>query len=239
MEPISPDAIEPPSNVLLVHSSRCDPEQCSDLRRVADDRAELRVTFSNEVPDPAAGTDAPAKLGLVSVGDVIRAASADAGPDFAAPLAVDAVADPTDLSEIGVSVSRFCKHWADDDGDERIVVCFRSLDALLRHAPPKKVFQFTHMLTNRLSSVDAVSHFHLDPTAHDDKIVSTFGSIFDEVVADDSARDRLPEATDDDVAAVLAEWDDDPTDEEDDDDDVGYQPRSEATDEEIARLVGE
>jgi len=100
------------------------------------------------------------------------------------------VTDPTDLSAIGVAVSRFCKHW-DETGGE-ITVCFDSLDALLRHSSPKEVFQFAHVLTNRLSSVDAYAHFHFDPTRHEDRVVSTFGTVFDAVVADDDTDEVAP-----------------------------------------------
>lgn len=233
MDAISADAIDAPSNVLLVHARHKTPDACHRLRRVDDDAAELRVSFSNVRPDRTAGDDGPGKLGLVSVGDVLRAASADAGPDFTQPIVVDAIEDPSDLSTIGTSVSRFCEHWS--EGDERITVCFRSLDAVLKQVEPETAFQFAHVLTNRLASVDALGHFHLDPTIHDDEVVSTFGAIFDEVVVDDSIDGRLPEASDEDVARTLEEWDDD------------SGPRfggsdglpDEATDEDIARRLEE
>lgn len=235
MEPICPDAIDPPSNVLLVHAAHSTAEDCRRLRHADGDIAELRVSFSDERPEHASDEERPARLGFVSVGDVLRAASADDGLDFTQPIVVDAVENPNDLSAIGLSVSRFCEHWGSTD--EQLVVCFHSLDALLRHAPPKKVFQFTHVLTNRLSNVGALSHFHLDPSAHDDRVVGTFGTIFDEVVADETARDSIPEATDEDVARMLEEWTDGG--------DSGTRTDrhdgavDEATDEEIARLLSE
>ncbi|MCU4741138.1 DUF7504 family protein [Natronoglomus mannanivorans] len=254
MEPTTPDTIEPPANVLLVHAGCSEPDACQPLLESDEATAELRVSFSNERTDRTRGGETPAKLGLLSIGDVLRSASSDAGssqsytgparntgPDFGGPIAIDAVDDPQDLASIGLSISRFCEHWAADDGVERITVCFRSLDTALGYTSPKTVFQFVHVLTSRLSSVGATAHFHFDPTTYDDRIVATFGSIFDEVVCDDSVGNSLPEATDDEVAAVLEEWGEDVETPTEPADGGGFEtpvaPRSEATDEDIARLL--
>ncbi|MFP9192374.1 DUF7504 family protein [Natronosalvus vescus] len=233
MEPSLPESVDAPSNVLLVHRTHRAAPACQELCTSCVDAAELRVTFADTEPTrgPIA-SDGPAKLGIVSVGDVLRATETAAGPDYTAPFVVDAIDDPTDLSTLGVKISEFCEHWGDD---YQITVCFHSLDMLLRHATPKTVFQFVYVLTNRLSSVGALAHFHLDPTAHDDRIVSTFGSIFDDVVVDESVQVDLPEATDEEVASLLEEWDD-----SDDDawDTTAAQVSQEATDDDIARLLG-
>ncbi|MFC4541075.1 hypothetical protein ACFO5R_03920 [Halosolutus amylolyticus] len=227
MEPSTPGTIDPPANVLLVHPSHQEPDACAELCH-DDGSARLKVSFADDDPkQPYPNEDE--QIGFLVVGDVFME-GAD-GPDFSRPIVTDSVADPTDLSEIGVAVSRFCKHW-DDDGED-IAVCFDSLDALLRHTSPKKVFQFAHVLTKRLSSVDAYAHFHFDPTHHEDRIVSTFGTIFDAVVADETAEESLPEATDEEVADILSAWDDEPA--------IETDPGSitEATDEDIADLLGE
>lgn len=232
MEPSTPAAIDPPANVLFVHPSCDESATCEELCHDGDDTAHLTVTFADEEPDCPDEETIDGKRGLLTIGNVLTDGG-ESVPDFTGPVVTDSVTDPTDLSEIGVAVSRFCKHWADSDAD--ITVCFDSLDALLRHAAPKDVFQFTHVLTNRLSSVDAYAHFHFDPTRHEDRVVSTFGTIFDEVVADD-ADDSLPEATDEEVAALLAEWDEESAialESEFDSD-----PVTEATDEDIAQTLG-
>ncbi|MDF9747410.1 DUF7504 family protein [Natrinema salsiterrestre] len=232
MEPTTPAAIDPPANVLLVHSRHDEPDACEALCHDDGGTAHLTVTFNDEVPAYPDGETVDRKLGLLTVGNVLTDDGAESVPDFTEPVVSDTVPDPTDLSEIGVAVSRFCKHWAETD--EEITVCFDSLDALLRHTSPKDVFQFTHVLTNRLSSVDAYAHCHFDPTRHEDRVVSTFGTIFDSVVVADDADDSLPEATDDEVASLLAEWEDESA--------VDLTPDpdtvTEATDEEIAQMLG-
>ncbi|WP_290810571.1 hypothetical protein [Halovivax sp.] len=132
MESISSEAIDPLANVLLSDGPHADPVECRTKCRRVERTAELRVSFAGEGVDvpPTDGTSCT--LGLPSVGDVIRTADAAEGPDFAGAVAIDAVADPTDLGSIGVSISRSRERRS----DERLVVCFDSLDAPLRGAEP-------------------------------------------------------------------------------------------------------
>lgn len=241
MQPTTPDSISPPANVLLVHTGCHEPDACEQLRTTGTETVELRVSFSSDTTDRPHSAGTPSKLGLISVGDVLRSASADTSGEtnFNAPIAVDTVDDPGDLASIGLAVSRFCEHWA--TGDEQFTVCVRSLDAALRHSSPKAVFRFLHILVDRLSSVDAHAHVHFDPSAFDDRTVATFRTIFDAVVCDESVDGSLPEATDDEVATVLEEWteSEDGTDSSAEDSlflDVS-RPASEATDDEIAQLL--
>ncbi|WP_222915023.1 hypothetical protein [Natrinema sp. SYSU A 869] len=232
MEPSTPAAIDPPANVLLVHPRHEEPATCEDLCHDSGGTAHLTVTFADEEPDRPDAETVDGTLGLLTVGNVPTGDDAESVPNFTEPIVTDTVTDPTDLSEIGVSISRFCKYWAEDGED--ITVCVDSLDALLRHASPEDVFQFAHVLTNRLSSVDSYAHCHFDPTRHEDRVVSTFGTIFDDVVADaDGTDDSNGEATDEDVASLLAEWEGEPTELE-----SGSDPVTEATDEEIAQTLG-
>ena len=193
--------------------------ECNDLLRTdRDPTAELRVSFSAAEADAHVSetTDRrPSRKGLISVGDEVRSATADGGPDFSGPVAVDAVADPGNLRGIGISVSRFCERW----DDATIVVCFDSLGDLLDHASDDAAFRFTTLLNERLQSSGAVAHFHLDAANHDDSVVNTVASIFDEVFYPDEATDRdAPsddggteefEASDEQIRQLAEEFDDD------------------------------
>ena len=201
MDPISADEATPPMNVLLLHSRYADPDGCQELCQVDGPSAELHVSFASDDPKVPSNPDTQRRLGLLSIGDVIRAAQADGGPDFSGPVAVDAVPDPTDLAAIGVSISQFCEQWSGNG--EQIVVCFNSLDSLLRNTESKTIFEFTYYLNQRLASVGALGHYHLDPSRHEDRIVAAFGDIFDEVVVDDSVEMSLPEASQEEVAELL------------------------------------
>lgn len=178
--------------------------------------AELRVSFSaaDVGPRVSAGDDRrPERKGLITVGDETRSTSPEGGPDFSAPVATDAVDDPGNLREIGLSVSRFCERW----DDARITVCFDSLGDLLAHANDDAAFRFTTLLNKRLDAAGATAHFHLDPDAHEDSVVNTFGSIFDDVVrperggaASDDGDDgaAVVEASDEEIARLADEFED-------------------------------
>ncbi len=227
METTPPAEIEPPANVLVVQSLRNGSTDCHGLYHETG-TATLTITFDDtQIEQPFPVTDET--LGFLVIGDVLS--ESENGFETVSPIMTESIADPTDLAAIGVAVSRFCKHW---DEEAALTVCFDSLDNLLRHTAPKTVFQFTHVLLNRLAGVDAYAHFHFDPTHHDDRVASTFGTIFDAVVTDDTTRNSLPQATDDEVAALLSEWDEDSIDDE-----LASSSVTEATDEEIANLLGE
>lgn len=70
-----------------------------------------------------------------------------------------------------------------------------------------------------------------DPSRHEGHVVPTPGAIFDAVVVRDGA-ESIVEATDDEVASVLADCND-----TDDVFDVGTAPSTEASDEDIARRL--
>ncbi len=230
METTTPAAVDPPANVLVVQSNRRVEDGCLGLYHDEGGTATLTVTFEDgPIEHPYPTTEET--LGFLLIGDVLT--DSDDGFDVAKPVMSHSIPDPTDLSAIGVAISRFCSHWPDDD--ERITICFDSLDALLGHTDPKTVFQFTHVLLHRLTSVDAYAHFHFDPTHYEDRVVQTFGTVFDAVVTDDETRDAFSEATDDEVADLLAEWDDESAIDPDSD----PEPVTEATDEELANLLGE
>ncbi len=229
MKTTTPDAIDPPANVLLVQPPRAESDACRALCDVDGRTATLTVTFTDdriERPYPAADET----LGVLVIGDVLTAHSNSDWFDGTGPIVTDSVADPTDLTAIGVAISRFCERWSEGP----VGVCFDSLDALLAHAPPKDAFQFTHVLTTRLAAVGAAAHVHFDPTDYEDRVLATFATIFDDVVADAATQHSLTEATDDDVAALLAEWEHQPPTDTDRSASV-----TEATDDDIAALLDE
>ncbi|WP_435360176.1 DUF7504 family protein [Haloarchaeobius sp. DFWS5] len=205
------DTIRDTGNVLLTE----DPDGCQHCKDLlekipANSRAELTVSLPKAQAEKTGfgslSASQPAKKGIISVGDVLRSA-AQGGPDFGAPVPMDAVTEPGDLQGIGTSISRFCERW-DADGYD-IVVCFDSLSELLEHAGTEVVFQFCHVLNSRLSSVDALAHFHLEPDQHDDQTVATFQSIFDTTIGettDAPVIEEFAEATDGDIAALADSW---------------------------------
>ena len=126
--------------------------------------------------------DTPTQISIITVGDFPRSA---AGPGSGRrrpteQVRVDTVADPDDLTTLGLRISDQLSEWG--QADEQPVVCFRSLTALLETCDLERVFRFLHLLTARLSLAGASAHFHLDPRAHDDQTVNTLRPLFDAVL---------------------------------------------------------
>lgn len=101
---------------------------------------------------------------------------------------VATVADPGDLTGLGVEITRHLDRWEDEqeaaDGDTggTSLLCFRSLSTLLQYADLKDVFRFLHTLTCRIEIGDARGHYHMDPTTHDEQTVQTLLQLFDAAV---------------------------------------------------------
>ena len=202
----------PAKTVMLVDETLDDEdgEHCNALMDVTEsnDRAELFVTFLADATDRIGfGTVGmgrqPAKRGIVVVGDTMGAHD---DPNYTDPLAEAAVSNANDLRELGQTVSRFCRAWH-DQGHE-IGVCFDGLGDLLDANDAEPVFQFLHVLANRLESVGATTHVHVDPDRVPERTRLTFEQLFDETVHEEVELDGLiptssERASDDDVANAV------------------------------------
>jgi hypothetical protein len=87
------------------------------------------------------------------------------------------VPDASDIPRLGITISDRLSADA-----ENVVCCFDNLTALLQYADLQRVYRFVHTLNGRLASVDAVSHYHMDPSAHDRQTISTLRPQFDAVI---------------------------------------------------------
>lgn len=191
--------VEGGANVLILGESGTRTERCCDVLLdigPADQRAELSVTFPEDITDRTRFDTGftgrqPNKHGQITVGDILRSVETTA-PEFDEPVATDIVEDPGNLTAIGSAVSRFCEVWADDG--HRIVLCFDSISGLLDHSDAEVVFQFLHTLLGRLSGVGTVAHFHLEASQYDQQLVTTFGTLFDDVVDPADENELLADA---------------------------------------------
>ncbi len=115
------------------------------------------------------GTD-PRDFGVIIVGETVGGGgNADIDSQ-----AVQTISNASDLTGIGIKVGEFIS-----GRDERIAVCFDSLTALLQYVDLETAYEFLHALTGQLHSVGAVSHFHIDPNAHEQRTIDTLLSLFD------------------------------------------------------------
>ena len=160
---------------------------CVDLLTVDPPAGEdvLFVTFV-ESPDQrleawrrGAGDDRPAKLGFVNVDDSTRSAAAASPPPSGGALSVRSVSSPADLTDIGIKLNAYLAEWADDGN--QIVVCFHSVTTLLQYVDLQRAFRFFHVITGRVRESGARAHYHVDPSAHDERTLNTLMTLFDGV----------------------------------------------------------
>jgi len=123
----------------------------------------------------------PADVAVVSVGGASRSATAQqggAGTGAGAAQPVEVVESPEDLTGLGIALGQQLSTWA-GASDDPIVVCFDSTTALLQYADLQRTFRFLHVLAGRVAGQGAQVHYHLDPTAVDDRAVAALTSLFD------------------------------------------------------------
>ena len=128
----------------------------------------------------------PADVKVISVGDVMRSATAARSPGSRTPTpsAVDSLSNPADLTGLGIRISEQLQAWTHNGN--RTVACYDSLTTALQYVDLQTLYKFLHVLTGRFDTVDATVHFHLDPDAHDEATVNTLKSLFDAVVERDA-----------------------------------------------------
>jgi hypothetical protein len=186
------DEVEPGACVLfLAPSLHAGTEDgCLDLLSLDAPAEEnvLWVTYTRSpddcVQDWMAHADAePRNVQFVNVGETTRSASARTGDGASSAVswqAVETLANPGDLTGLGIKLSEVLKQW--EDNDNRTVACFDSLTALLQYADLQTIYKFLHVLTGRFDAADVTGHFHLDPDTCDQQTISTLTSLFDTVV---------------------------------------------------------
>ncbi|SDL96772.1 hypothetical protein SAMN04487949_0341 [Halogranum gelatinilyticum] len=190
-------ALEDAASVLFLAPSISSQEDevCTSLLR-SDDAAQENLLWVSYTKSPDAqlrrwrehGHGQPANLGIVSVGESTRSAAASAGGGGSTAGPVESVASPNDLTGLGIRLNEYLHRWDGNDCQTR--VCFDSLTAMLQYVDIETAYEFLHILTGRLYGVDAVAHFHMDPSAHDEQTVERIASLCDAVV-DITGDDRV------------------------------------------------
>lgn len=148
-------------NVLLV-----------SLRTSADSRLDRFYAQQKEEPE---------NLALITGSDSVRSSTTSRSHSAAeTDPSIDVVADPGDLTKLGISISKRLDDWQ-ENGYET-VVCFHSLSTLLQFAELQRVFRFIHVLQGRLDEMKATTHYHIDADAHAPQAYATLRPLFDEVI---------------------------------------------------------
>jgi hypothetical protein len=186
------ETIDDASDVLVlgpVQGADCDRNCTALLSYAVPDRTNiLAVTVTRSANDWLSmwqrySSGSPASMVVVSLGEETGGApasttiSTQSGPE---QITIETVSDPSDLTRLGITLSRLISDISTEE--ERTAVCVHSLTALLQYVEPRRLFRFLHIFRGKLSSVDAMAHYHMDPDAHDKQTVGVFRSLFDTVV---------------------------------------------------------
>ncbi len=94
-----------------------------------------------------------------------------------APMEVVVLDKGMGIKNLGVTVSRVLDEQ--DTGDARVAVGFDVLGELVELYDPETVFKFAYVLNDRLSNVDALTHYYMDPRRDTGSVVNVFENLFD------------------------------------------------------------
>jgi len=161
---LSDDARESYYNTLFPDDTSAVDLLAVDYRRPPDQYLDELRRFAGGPPD---------RCGIICVGETTRS-SGDGGMS---PGAVACVDDPMDLTGVGLKMGRYLE----THGRAETVVSFDSVTVLLQYVDTRRAFRFLHAIGNRVRAVDATAHYHVDPNAHEDRMLATLSSLFDAV----------------------------------------------------------
>lgn len=162
------------TNVLLkeppIGQSR---EECTSLLlEDSSNPSVLFVTYTRQASDCVAqiGDAAVSNLGVITVGD----STPDIDRD---DVATENISTASDLTGLGIEIGQYLTQWNEP------VVCFDSLTSLLQYVDFETAYEFLHAITGQIHATGARAHFHIDPSAHDEKQVAGITSLFDASVS--------------------------------------------------------
>ena len=115
----------------------------------------------------------PTTLGVVDVGGMARSSARTASLTISPAVSATTVRSD-DVSGLGTAVSEFLAEW-----DERTVLWFDSVTALVRHAGLETAFRFLHVLVHRIRSAGARAYYRLDDGVHEQETMATIETVFD------------------------------------------------------------
>jgi hypothetical protein len=194
------DAVSEASNVLVLGSHEEADSHCAPLLHAAggEEPATVLVGFGRT---PTERIDAwrshpearAHSLSVLTVGGPSGGRETVSDTEgVAGTTTVKRVGDPTDLTRLGITISRMLTEAESGGGDDsRPVACIHSLTEMLQYVERDRLFRFLHLLQNRISSSDGAAHYHMDPAAHEPEVRRVFESLFDVVVEVNGDRVQL------------------------------------------------
>ncbi len=120
-------------------------------------------------------TELPESEGTVGIVDCVTAHQGRTPPNDER---TRYAASPADFTGIGTAFAALIKEFT-ADGATQIRVLVDSLSLLLPYANLQAVFEFMHVLTNRIADIDALGLHVIETPAHTPEEVQTLSQLFD------------------------------------------------------------
>lgn len=188
------DRLEDPTSILVCTPTReeSDDRACIDLLTPTDPRDEnvLSITVSATPDERLAlwqrhvGTTLPKRAAIVDAGSPAVADDQLAASDEYPSITVDILSDRPNPHELSAAIGQYLGAW--ETTPERTLVCLHSLTPLLETLDLSAVRQLISALNTRFATADVSAHYHLDPNAHDDRVIAELRPLFDTVIEHDA-----------------------------------------------------
>lgn len=174
-------------NILVAATEPTTPEQAFD---VAQPQRGIVIAFEQDADGwlqthTSATGSLPTDLTIVSVGDTLRSTAASTGESAEIPETppssptVATIPDPTNLSGLGLTITKSLKKPTEHPDGDGTVVVFDSLNGLLAGVSLHRAFRFLHLITSLVRSVGATAYYRIDPIDIETHDVETIRMLFD------------------------------------------------------------
>lgn len=165
---------------------------CVDLLTLesTDDTNALSITYTQSPCDRLAlceqyAESRPAEAAIINIDVNTRSATSvadDESGEIPTELRIDHVSSPTDLTGLGIKITNQLDTWDTEVPSRQIVACFHSVTTLLQYIDLRRSFKFLNILTTRFTNADAIAHYHMDLSAHDEQTISQLSHLFDAIL---------------------------------------------------------
>jgi hypothetical protein len=106
-------------------------------------------------------------VGVITVGDAVAEIDDES-------VSTDRVSTPSDLTGLGIKIDEYLSNRS-----APVHICFDSVTSALQYVDYETVYKFIHAMNGKIHAAGARAHYHVDPSAHDDKEVAGLVSLFD------------------------------------------------------------
>lgn len=179
------------NNILLLAPSQVEANVCTGLYR-SEDPEDIRcitITYLDDAGDRSRRWrtnqgSLPTELVVVEAGGNRGTAGKRESRDT-----VEVLREPADdLTWLGIHANEYLTRWF--DLDDEIVLCLDSLSVMLQYVETERAYKFLHVLTSRVEQADALAHYHMDPSVHDDQTINLLKQLCDTAIEYDPETDE-------------------------------------------------